>query len=34
MSKNNKPDATEWWLINEATLEEIEAIANGKDGTL
>ena len=31
---NNKPDATEWWLINEATLEEIEAIANGKDDTL
>ena len=30
MSKNNKPDATEEWLLNEATLEECEEIANGK----
>lgn len=29
MSKNNKPDTTEEWLLNEATLEEIEKIANG-----
>ena len=29
MSKNNKPDATEEWLLNEATLEECEKIANG-----
>lgn len=28
---NNKPDATEEWLLNEATLEECEAIANGED---
>lgn len=29
MSNTNKPDETELWLINEATQEEIEAIANG-----
>lgn len=30
MSKNrNEPDETELWLLNDSTLEEIEAIANG-----
>lgn len=29
MSRNS-PDATEEWLLNESTLEEIEAIANGE----
>lgn len=29
MSNSNVPDETELWLINEATQEEIEAIANG-----
>ena len=29
MSNRNKPDATEEWLLNEATQEEIEVIANG-----
>ncbi len=28
MSNSNKPDATEEWLLNEATQEEIEKIAN------
>lgn len=28
MSNSNKVDATEEWLLNEATLEEIEKIAN------
>lgn len=29
MSKNrNQPDDTELWLLNEATLEKIEKIAN------
>ena len=34
MSNSNIIDATEEWLLNEATLEEIEAIANGQDDTL
>lgn len=34
MSKNNKPDATEEWLLNEATLEDCERIANGEDTAL
>lgn len=29
MSNTNKVDEHELWLHNEATLEEIEAIANG-----
>lgn len=29
MSKSNEPDEHELWLHNDATLEEIEAIANG-----
>jgi hypothetical protein len=29
MSNRNQPDETELWLLNEATLEEIEDIANG-----
>lgn len=29
MSNSNKVDDVELWLHNEATLEEIEAIANG-----
>ena len=29
MSNNNKQDDTELWLLNEATFEEIEDIANG-----
>lgn len=29
MSNSNKPDATEEWLLNEATQEDIEKIANG-----
>jgi hypothetical protein len=29
MSNSNKVDDVEYWLHNEATLEEIEAIANG-----
>lgn len=29
MSKNNEPDDIERWLINEATLEEMNEIANG-----
>ena len=29
MKKSNKPDATEEWLLNEATREDIERIANG-----
>lgn len=29
MSNRNKPDATEQWLLNESTLEEVEKIANG-----
>lgn len=29
MSNRNAPDETELWLINEATREEIERIANG-----
>ena len=28
MSNTNKPDATEEWLLNEATQEDIEKIAN------
>jgi hypothetical protein len=28
MSNTNKPDDVETWLLNEATLEEIEKIAN------
>jgi len=28
MSNTNKPDETEIWLINEATQEDIERIAN------
>ena len=28
MSNSNKVDATEEWLLNEATQEEIEKIAN------
>ncbi len=28
MSNSNKPDATELWLLNEATQEDIEKIAN------
>jgi hypothetical protein len=28
MSNTNKPDETELWLINEATQEDIERIAN------
>ncbi len=29
MSNSNKPDVTEEWLLNEATQEDIERIANG-----
>lgn len=29
MSNRNKPDATEEWLLNEATREDVERIANG-----
>lgn len=28
MSNRNKPDETELWLINEATQEDLEKIAN------
>lgn len=28
MSNTNKPDETELWLINEATQEDMERIAN------
>ena len=28
MSNSNKPDDTEMWLLNEATQEDIEKIAN------
>lgn len=34
MGNINKPDETELWLINEATQEEMERIANGEDDTL
>lgn len=35
MSKNrNQPDDTELWLLNEATLEEIEKIANEQDNLI
>ena len=30
MGSRNEPDETELWLLNEATLEEIEEIANGE----
>lgn len=29
MGNTNKPDDIEHWLLNDATLEEIEKIANG-----
>ena len=29
MSNRNAPDETELWLINEATQEDLEKIANG-----
>jgi len=29
MGNKNKPDSTEIWLINEATQEDFERIANG-----
>lgn len=31
MSNNNKQDDTELWLLNEATQEEMEHIANGNN---
>lgn len=34
MSNRNQPDETELWLLNEATLEEIEKIANGENYTI
>ena len=30
MGSRNEPDETELWLLNDATLEEIEEIANGE----
>ena len=34
MSRNNEVDETELWLLNEATEEEIDRIANGKNHTV
>lgn len=34
MGKRNDPDETEIWLLNEATAEDIERIANGEDTAL
>lgn len=34
MSKNEEMDETEYWLLTEATQEDMERIANGKDTDL
>lgn len=34
MSNRNAPDDVEVWLINEATQEEIERIANGENNII
>lgn len=34
MSNRNAPDDVEVWLISEATQEDIERIANGKNYTI
>ena len=34
MSNKNAPDDVEVWLINEATREDIEKIANGENYTI